>query len=177
MNKTTKGALAAGAAALLLAGGAGTYAAWTDSGPATSGASVTTGHLAVDQVADSASWTWQTAGLEGTPFNPATDTLSPGDSIKFTGSYTLDIEGTNLWAELVATASAGTAGALPAGMTWTADAGNELTGLTEAANDGQTVVVGGTLAFAKGTTESMDETVAINDLAVTISQIDAPPPA
>ncbi|MGK2241757.1 MAG: alternate signal-mediated exported protein, partial [Rhodococcus sp. (in: high G+C Gram-positive bacteria)] len=31
MNKTTKGAIAAGAAAVLLAGGAGTMAAWNSS--------------------------------------------------------------------------------------------------------------------------------------------------
>ncbi|MFN3600803.1 MAG: alternate-type signal peptide domain-containing protein [Dietzia sp.] len=166
MNKTTKGALAAGAAALLLAGGAGTYAAWTDTAPDTDGASVTTGHLAVDQVADSASWTWQSPGVAGEIFDPATDTLAPGDSVRFTGSYDLAIEGTNLSAELIATSGTG---ALPAGMTWTADEGNNLANLTEA-NDGDTVTVGGTLAFDASAEGSMDETVAVDDLTVTITQ-------
>lgn len=168
MKKTTKGALAAGAAALLLAGGVGTYAAWTDSGGDTEGATVQTGHLAVDQVPESASWTWQTPGLEGQPFNPATDTIAPGDSVRFTSDYTLDIEGSNLSAELIATS--GTTGGLPEGLSWTADADNNLTGLTEATDDDRTVTVGGTLSFAPTATGAMDQDIPVDDLTVTVTQ-------
>src|SRR5699024_571516 len=146
-----KGALAAGAAALLLAGGAGTYAAWTSDGGDSAGGTVTTGRLAVEQVPESAEWTWQTAGREGDTFVPATDTLVPGDEIRFTSDYLLDIEGTNISAELVATSGAtgsGTGGALPSGLSWTPDTGNTLTNLNEEQHDDTTVTVGGTLTFA-----------------------------
>ncbi|AWH92872.1 alternate-type signal peptide domain-containing protein [Dietzia lutea] len=163
MKKTTKGALAAGAAAVLLAGGAGTFAAWTESGDATPGASVQTGSLGVTQVANSASWTW----ADGTAFDPNSDTLVPGDSIEFTGRYLLDVEGSNLRAELVATS--GTS-ALPAGLEWTPNSGNTLTDLSEVPDDNTEVTVGGTLTFAPGADASMNETITVNELTVTISQ-------
>ena len=46
MNKTAKGALAASAAAVLLAGGAGTLAFWTDSANV-NGGSITAGTLGI----------------------------------------------------------------------------------------------------------------------------------
>lgn len=44
MNKATKGAVAAGAAGILLLGGAGTFALWEDNASITGG-TVSTGHL------------------------------------------------------------------------------------------------------------------------------------
>jgi len=166
MKKTTKGALAAGAAAVLLAGGLGTFATWTSQGDDTGGASVQTGRLTVEQVADSASWTWQTPGRAGQAFDPATDTLAPGDSVRFTADYVLDIEGSNLQAQLIA--ASGTTGSLPAGLTWTADPGNEIRDLTE--DDDGTYTVGGTLAFDPAATGSMDQSVQVDDLTVTVTQ-------
>lgn len=168
MQKTTKGALAAGAAALLLAGGAGTFAAWQATGGQSGGEDVTTGHLRVTQVPESASWTWQTPGKVGEPFAPGSDTLSPGDSVRFTAQYRLDIEGTNLSAQLVA--ESGTTGTLPDTVTWTPDAGNELNGLTKAADDESVVTVGGTLAFDESATADMDATVDVDAINVTVKQ-------
>lgn len=173
MKKTTKGAIAAGAAALLLAGGAGTFAAWTSDGGDTEGATVTTGRLAVEQVPGSAAWTWQTPARVGDPFVPASDTLVPGDEIRFTSDYLLDIEGTNISAELVATSGAtgsGEDGALPAGLSWAPDADNNLSGLNEEDHDDTTVTVGGTLTFDGAATGSMDQTINVNDLTVTLRQ-------
>ena len=167
MKKTTKGALAAGAAAVLLAGGAGTYAAWTASTVAASDATVSTGHLTVTQ--DGAgSWSWATPGVTGA-FDPASMTLAPGDSVTFSGNYTLGIVGTNLTATLEATN--GASGTLPAGLTWTADpsTATTLTGLNES-NDGDTVTVGGTLSFDSEATGTMDAPVNISDIAVTLKQ-------
>lgn len=165
MKKNTKGAIALGAAALLLAGGAGTYAAWSDDATL-GGGDVETGHLRITEVAGKSGWSWATPGVTG-DFNPATDTLAPGDSIRFEGTYALEIEGSNLTAELVAsTASTGT---LPAGLTWTADANPGLTGLDETNNEDE-VTVGGTLAFDPNATGSMDETITISDLTVTLKQ-------
>ena len=165
MKKNTKGAIALGAAALLLAGGAGTYAAWSDDATL-GGGEVKTGHLRITEVPGESGWTWATVDVTG-DFDPDTDTLAPGDSIRFEGTYVLEIEGSNLTADLVAsTASTGT---LPDGLTWTADSDASLEDLNETNNPGE-VTVGGTLAFDPNETGSMDETITISDLTVTLKQ-------
>ncbi|MBM4555809.1 alternate-type signal peptide domain-containing protein [Prescottella equi] len=167
MNKKTKGAIAAGAAAVLLAGGAGTMAAWTSS-QSVSGADIKSGHLTVTQKSGTtAGWAWSTPGKTGT-FDPTTQTLVPGDSVTYTGTYVLGIEGTNLTADLtVGTLSGGT---LPAGLTFsTTGSTADLTGLTEEA-DGDEVTVTGTLTFAGTATGSMNQTIDISDVAVTLKQ-------
>ncbi|MCD2263907.1 alternate-type signal peptide domain-containing protein [Dietzia aurantiaca] len=165
MKKNTKGAIALGAAALLLAGGAGTYAAWSDDA-SLGGGDVQTGHLRITEVAGESGWTWSTPGVSG-DFTPATDTIAPGDSIRFEGTYKLEIKGTNLTAELVATDA--TTGALPVGLTWTPDATSELADLDQS-DDGTEVTVGGTLAFDEEAIASMDEEIAIGDITVTLQQ-------
>lgn len=169
MKKNTKGAIALGAAALLLAGGAGTYAAWS-SDASLDGGSVQTGHLKITEVAGESGWTWATPGVDG-EFTPGTgedsDSLAPGDSIRFEGKYNLEIKGSNLKAELVAEDPA--TGTLPAGLTWEADETDELTGLDETDN-GEEVTVGGTLTFADDATGSMDQTIDISGLTVTLKQ-------
>lgn len=165
MKKTTKGAVAAGAAAILLAGGAGTYAAWTATSDQVAGGAVQTGHLTVTQESSNG-WTWTTPGKSGT-FNPATMSLAPGDSVAFTGDFKLGIKGTNLTA--TATVGDASTGSLPTGLTWTPDVNSTLIGLTQA--DNNTVIkAGGTLAFEGTATGSMDQTITINDLAVTLKQ-------
>ena len=56
MNKTTKGSLAAGAAAVLLLGGAGSLAYWTDAA-SIDGGSITSGTLTLD-AGTCAGWTY-----------------------------------------------------------------------------------------------------------------------
>lgn len=98
MNKKTKGAIAAGAAAVLLAGGAGTMAAWNSSATLPN-ATITAGELKVTQKdGTSGAWTWATAGTNSAAFDPENDYLAPGDSVSYTGTYTLSIVGNNLTA-------------------------------------------------------------------------------
>jgi alternate signal-mediated exported protein len=165
MKKSTKGAVACGAAALILAGGAGSMAAWSASSPSTGGGTASSGHLTVTATS-APSWTWATGGTGA--FDPATMTLSPGDSVHLSGTYTLGIKGTNLKA--TATVTSPGAGSLPAGLTFTPDAvGGTLTNLTQA-NDGQTVTAGGVLTFASSATSSMDQSVNVSGLALTLQQ-------
>lgn len=92
MKKSTKGALAAGTAAVLMLGGAGTLAYWTGEASIT-GTQITTGHLSVnadDCNATNAVWT-----LEGDDFDPATDTLVPGDTLTMNCDIDVDVEGTH----------------------------------------------------------------------------------
>ncbi|MFE4503762.1 alternate-type signal peptide domain-containing protein [Rhodococcus sp. NPDC056743] len=101
MNKTTKAAIAAGSAALLLAGGAGTMAAWTASTTASAPQTITAGSMAVSQTGTGA-WTWGggNGATAGTAFNPAVDKLVPGDVVNYTATYNINLVGKNLKATL-----------------------------------------------------------------------------
>ncbi len=83
MNKTTKGALAAGAAVVLLTGGAGTLAFWTDSSRSPAAPASTRHHedrtdATVGTCANKA-WVLDSAALPAGPtFAPATEFLVPG---------------------------------------------------------------------------------------------------
>ena len=69
MKKSTKGALAAGGAAVLLLGGAGSLAYWTASG-SVPGGSLTSGSMTLSSVT-CGSWTY--GGVDaGTPTSPVT---------------------------------------------------------------------------------------------------------
>lgn len=167
MKKTTKGALAAGAAAVLLAGGAGTYAAWTATSPSIQGGTVTTGHLTVTQKPGSTTgWTWVGGAKDGLALT-STDTIAPGDKVSYTGTYVLGIKGTNLTAKVdVTTANGGT---IPAELTWTPTSNTSLTGLNES-DSGDEIVAGGVLEFLGTATATMDTPINVGDFQVVLKQ-------
>lgn len=85
MKKSTKGALAAGSAAVLLMGGAGTLAFWTDE-VTVDGVDIQSGHLSLD-LEECQGWE-----LDGGDAYVA-QLLVPGDSLTQDCTYTLDIAG------------------------------------------------------------------------------------
>jgi alternate signal-mediated exported protein len=95
MKKSTKGALAAGAAGVLLLGGAGSLAYWTDAGTVT-GSDITSGHLALEPITDDCDDAWQLNDTE----DYVTQVLVPGDTLTKHCSYTVSMSGTNLAADL-----------------------------------------------------------------------------
>jgi alternate signal-mediated exported protein len=95
MNKATKGAVAAGAAGILLLGGAGTFALWEDNASITGG-TVSTGHLDLAVAAG----TWAQTASPGTPINISTFDIVPGDSLTYTTTVTATATGDNLKGEL-----------------------------------------------------------------------------
>ena len=101
MKKETKGALAAAAAATLMVGGAGSLAYWTGSGTI-DGATIDSGHLALSAVdCDPGAGTgavWTIDG--GAVFDPATDTIVPGDTLTEVCTTTLSLEGEHVGATL-----------------------------------------------------------------------------
>lgn len=119
MNKTAKGALAASAAAVLLTGGVGTLAYWTDTA-IVDGGSVNSGFLTIDAVPVSADrdctpFVYAT-GFKGgeTPTSAAKPVVNfvPGDVISTKCTFVIGAQGDNLAATptiddelLVATAS------------------------------------------------------------------------
>ena len=102
MNKSTKGALAATAAGVLLMGGAGSLAFWSDSQDVGS-ANITSGELdlsAPDCADDLLAGThgWQIDG--GGAFVPGTTKLVPGDSVSKVCDMTLTLTGSHIGADL-----------------------------------------------------------------------------
>lgn len=96
MNRTTKGALAGGAAAVLLLGGAGTLAFWTDAENAP-GTTIDSGHL---KLVSPTCTGWTLDG--GAAYT--TQLLVPGDTLTQVCSYTVDADGSHLTASFDASA-------------------------------------------------------------------------
>lgn len=173
MKKNTKGAIALGAAALLLAGGAGTYAAWSDEATL-GGGDVTSGQLSIDEVAGSGGWVWATDDVTG-PFNPDDDTIVPGDSIEYTAEYTLTVVGNNLVASLTPTLGGLTGDAALLGQlefaSDTSTPGINLANIT-AADNGETVTVTTTITFDPATTGQVgaNESVSLAGSTILLEQ-------
>ncbi|MDI9955315.1 MULTISPECIES: alternate-type signal peptide domain-containing protein [unclassified Rhodococcus (in: high G+C Gram-positive bacteria)] len=180
MNKATKGAVAAGAAALLLAGGAGTMAAWNANAPMTGG-TITAGHLTLSADPSALpSWTVTNGATTETNVDIASYRVSPGDKITYTSKVKVGIDGKNLKAQVVADTTTIT-GSLATALTTTTSttlAGQPLTQLTEA-NDGTTVDVVVTFDFPKGTVlpdntannASQDQTASLANFNVKLEQV------
>lgn len=77
MHTTTKGAVAAGAAAVLLLGGAGTLAFWSDDATV-NGGSVTSGSLSIDPISCTPTWQYAAGSAADTD---VVQGVVPGDSI------------------------------------------------------------------------------------------------
>jgi alternate signal-mediated exported protein len=95
MNRTTKGALAGGAAAVLLLGGVGTLAFWTDT-DVIGGTDIDSGHLKLGTPTCTG---WLLDG--GAVY--AAQILVPGDTLTQMCTYTVDADGEHLTASFDAT--------------------------------------------------------------------------
>lgn len=177
MNKATKGALAAGAAGVLLLGGAGSLAYWNAT-TTVGGADLNSGHLTLsDQTTGtcaSAPWTLDSAeSPAGATFDPTTDLLVPGDVITKSCTYTLGATGAHLRATLAATGGVAS-GALAPALTVSATFDDNGTPVTEvnSANDGDTLTAEISVTF-KGASDNttQDQTAALSDYAVTLTQV------
>ncbi len=90
MKRSIKGAIAAGAAGVLLTGGAGSLAYWTAE-DTTAGTSVNSGHLALTTPTCGLGWT-----LNGVAIAYTNQLLVPGDVLTQTCDYVLNVAGANL---------------------------------------------------------------------------------
>ncbi|CCQ14921.1 putative secreted protein (fragment), partial [Rhodococcus sp. AW25M09] len=101
MNKATKGAIAAGAAAVLLLGGLGSYAEWKDS-RTIAGGTINSGEL---QFTSNAPGVWTETSVtpnEVIGADPSGFLIVPGDVLTYSSSYTIESAGQNLRASLTA---------------------------------------------------------------------------
>ena len=176
MNKASKGALAALAAGALLLGGAGSLAYWTDSAEVAGGA-INSGELSLtDTTAGTcadADWVLDDAEAPGgVPFDPATDTLVPGDELTKTCTFTVNADGTHLRADLAAsggTASGALAPALSVTGAFTVGAA-AVTSITEA-DDGKELAATITLTFDPSADNSTQlQAASLSDFTVMLTQ-------
>ncbi len=96
MKKSTKGALAAGAAAVLLLGGAGTLAYWTADGNA-DGGSITAGTLTLTDGACGDDWVYAAGSASA---GDAVVLFVPGDVVSKVCTFDLEATGDNLEATI-----------------------------------------------------------------------------
>ena len=171
MNKSTKGAVAAAAAAILLVGGAGTLAYWNATG-SVDGDDISSGKLALINPG-AQTWTLNGDAADGTVV------LVPGDELVYAGSYEIDAAGDNLVATLGIAGGTETGG-LSAFVDTSVDAvvdGATVTDVT-AADDGKRIDVRATVDFPFGTSvdnASQSQTLNLSDLTITLTQTDASP--
>lgn len=176
MNRNAKGALAAGAAVVVLLGGAGSYALWSDSSTNTPG-NLSTGEL--DLTAQGTpSWTDVSATgiVGGTAVDPTIDLLVPLDTWEYTSTFTAIATGKNMEAEV--TVDPGAAGTPPTGVTVTPVATVDGTpapgGSTVTITPGEphTVVVKVTVAFADVDDQvSQNQGVNVSGMSVNLNQV------
>jgi alternate signal-mediated exported protein len=100
MNKSTKGALAAAAGAVLLLGGAGSLAYWNASATVNGGA-ITTGSLTLGAGTCDPSWVY----ANGTAVGQTVVKVVPGDAITKSCTFTVGASGDHLSATLAAPAT------------------------------------------------------------------------
>lgn len=186
MKKSTKGALAAGAAAVLLLGGAGTLAYWTDDA-SVNGGSVSSGDLSLTAGACDPTWVYAPGNAQA---GVAVTDIVPGDAITKSCTFTIGAEGDNLTAapDVPDTISYTTTPAQGPGSTLSldVDATFELDGapFTDASvitedNDGDVLTADVVVTFPFGTAttvnanDTQDLDVAFADLTVTLTQTEA----
>lgn len=156
MQPTTKGALAAAAAACLLLGSAGSLAYWSGGAVADVGG-FSSGKLGITAVGCDAAWTYASGSAKGA----AVTTVVPGDAITKNCVFTVSAQGDHLRATptvpaavpvTVTGASTPTTLSLPVAATYDVNGTAVTTGgsLTQA-NDGQKLTAHLTVRFPYGT--------------------------
>lgn len=178
MHTTTKGALAAGTAAVLLLGGAGSLAYWNATGTVGAG-TITAGDLQLDASScTTAGWTVSNTieGVSNQPFTIASEKVVPGDVLKKTCTVVITAVGKDLRANLdvtngTATGSSMSTNDYTVGSAFTLN-GNPLTSITSA-NTGQSINATITVSFPiRGVVDNASKTksVVLTDYTVTATQ-------
>jgi alternate signal-mediated exported protein len=176
MKKSTKGALAAGAAAVLLLGGAGTLAYWSDSIDLPGG-SVTSGELKLENADCDDDWVYAAGSASA---GQTVNLFVPGDVISKKCTFDIVATGDNLSADLVVPSTATFASVSPAAPSFSAtvaatyeDAdGDPLPATITDANDG-TVTATINVTFPYGTGQNDPAPENINDTQAVTATLDA----
>lgn len=180
MKKSTKGAIAAAAAGVLLLGGAGTLAFWSDT-VNLPGTDITSGHLTLVAAATDpcASAVWHLDSAAGPVFDAVNDTVIPGDSLVKNCNIAVDALGTHFTnVDLTVSGGTLTANALGAKFTKTLTVdgvtGSSVPNVAVTSGAVTTIPVAITLAWPYGSTvespTAMDLTATLAAVSVVIKQ-------
>lgn len=180
MNKATKGAVAAGAAAVLLLGGLGSFALWQDT-ESVGGGAINSGELNFEPTATPGVWTdISEGGSVVIGPDPSGYLIVPGDVLTYTNSYTVNSAGENIEATITADFSQVTGDpALAAALNTTVavDGGAALPNGSAVelplTSPTQTIAVTVTITFDQATTDlvAQNETVNLNAFTLTLDQV------
>lgn len=163
-NRRAGKAVMAGVVAVgLLAAGGGTFAKWSDNADAMASTKISTGKLSLEQASGPA-WTF---GDSGEAYDPATDKLVPGDTVKFATAAKVNAAGKNLDADLSLQYAGNTKAYLDSAekagvidytvaMSGATDADGDGTYDVTEANDGDTVTVTGEFTWLGDSTNNTD---------------------
>ncbi|QDP94518.1 alternate-type signal peptide domain-containing protein [Microlunatus elymi] len=174
MKKTAKGAIAASAAVVLLAGGAGSLAYWTDSA-SVDGGTINSGHLRlVTDDTNTGCTDWTLDG--GDPYVAGTTEVVPGDVLTKTCAFTLEAAGDHLEGTVEASAANVTgdlAAALDVNVSGLTLNGEAASTFTEA-NDGQALGVDVSVTVRpESDNTTMDVSAVLDSITVTATQTHA----
>lgn len=174
MNRKAKGAVAVGAGAILLLGGLGSYALWSDTAAGGAG-TIETGDLALS--CPVGSWTDISYATGDLTVTPASDSMVPGDVWKYSGNCTVTLVGKNLTAELSVSGITGTPSQYISIDTQVGEGGplNQPVAVT----NGQVIPVNVIVTFAHNTPdrEFIDSPVSVSGMKIDLKQTrQAPPP-
>ncbi|SDS29155.1 alternate-type signal peptide domain-containing protein [Microlunatus soli] len=174
MRKHTKGAIAAGFAAVLLLGGASTLAYWSDSATG-AGGKINSGSMSLT-AGQSGDWTY--AGTDD-----VVGAIVPGDSIQKTFDFTISADGDHLKAALDTPDSVNvTATGSPTTLKLDVESSFQIDGaaapatITEA-NDGDVVTATVTVDFPYGSetvngNDTQNLEASLDDITVWLTQVD-----
>jgi spore coat-associated protein N len=173
MHRPLQGAIALGAAGLLLLGGAGTYALWSDSVPL-GGGTINAGQLDL-AVTTPGTWADVSTGTPVTIPDISSFPVVPGDVLTYSLSATLVAEGENLEATIAADPTSITGDAdLRTDMAITtaiSSGGVPITGPITEDNDGDVIDVVVTLTFDEDSgNETQTDALNLSNFALTVSQ-------
>ena len=181
MKKSTKGAVAAGAAAVLLLGGLGSFALWQDE-ETVGGGTINSGELNFDPVVP-ATGTWTETSVTPNVVigpDPAGFPIVPGDVLEYSTAYVVKSAGTNLRATITADFTGVTGDpALTAALTplVSVNGGTALPNGTAVelplTSPTQTITVVVTIPFNEQTAGliAQNESVDLNDFTLTLDQV------
>ncbi|OZF51739.1 hypothetical protein CH293_14015 [Rhodococcus sp. 14-2470-1b] len=179
MNKATKGAIAAGAAAVLLLGGLGSFALWQDE-ETVGGGDINSGELNFDPVG-AGTWT-ETSVTPNADLgsDPSGFLIVPGDVLEYSTDYVVNWAGPNLRASITADftnviGDPALAAALDTtvGIEGGADLPNGSIVPLPLTVSPQTITVNVTITFDEDTADliAQNESVSLNDFTLTLDQV------
>ncbi|MEO9327360.1 alternate-type signal peptide domain-containing protein [Gordonia aurantiaca] len=171
MNRKTKGAIAVGAGAILLLGGMGSYALWSDQEDV-AGGSITTGDFGLDCPAGT--WTDVSGDVPVVTINPASDLMVPGDTWEYNANCTVTATGKNMRAEL-SVIGIGTGSTTPTTtyVTTTTVVGGGAPNAPVTVSNGEVLPVTVTVAFSSATpnTEFTNGTINVSGMKIELNQV------